>query len=185
MASLYRIPLIAALLMLGATAAAQESTAPMADLPPAEDACLAALRNGAQEAERTCSDLIAGLRYDGAVTGPDRQALAAALGNRALARMRSGALEDADADFSEALELAPDAWALHLNRATLALMNGDAGAALNYLGRVRQLVPADPAALAAADRNSILAWRMLGNLDAAAALSRGQQPPVAPAPPPG
>jgi tetratricopeptide (TPR) repeat protein len=157
----------------------------MPDLPPAEDVCLAAVRSGAQEADRTCSDLIAGLRYDGTATGPDRQALAAALGNRALARMRSGELEGAAADFSEALELAPDAWAVHLNLATLALMNGDAAAALNYLGRVRQLAPTDRAALAAADRNSILAWRVLGNLEAAAALSRGQQPLVAPAPPPG
>ena len=185
MGTRYRQPFLVALLALSAQAAAQQSPVPAADLPPAEDACLAAVRDRAPEAERTCSDLIAGLRYDGAATGPGGEALAAALGNRALARMRGGDLEGAEADFSEALTLAPDAWAIHLNRATLALMNGDAAAALNYLGRVRQLASSEPAALAAADRNSILAWRMLGNLDAASALSRGYPIHVAPARPPG
>ena len=180
------LPLIIALVALSGAAGGQEPTSPESGLsPPADDACLAAVRNRQPEADRTCSDLVAGLRYDGTATAAGRQALAAALGNRALARMRSGELEGAEADFSEALTLTPDAWALHLNRATLALANGDGAAALNYLGRVRQLVPADSAAVAAADRNSILAWRMLGNLDAAAALSQGQQVRVVPAPPPG
>ena len=152
---------------------------------PADDACLAAVRDRVADADRRCSDLIAGLRYDGASTGAGSRALAAALGNRALARMRSGDLEGADADFSEAETLAPDAWAIHLNRATLALMQGDAALALNYLGRVRQLAPADSPALAAAERNSIIAWRMLGDLNAAVAISRGQQLRAAPAAPPG
>ena len=181
-----QFPLLIALVVFSAAAAAQEPTSPESGLsPPADDACLAAIRTRQPEADRTCSDLVAGLRYEGTATASGRQALAAALGNRALARMRVGDLEGAEADLGEALALTPDAWAIHLNRATLALRNGDGAAALNHLGRVRQLVPADSAAVAAADRNSILAWRMLGNLEAADALSRGQQVRVAPAPPPG
>lgn len=172
------------LFALAANATAQE--APVVQQPPAaqtglvleraasfdsaEDACLAAVRERSAEAERSCSDLIAGLRYDGAAVSGN-PALAGALNNRALARMRAGDLEGAAGDLAEALELAPGAWAIHMNRARLALMNGDAAAALNELGRVRELVPADSAAAAAAERSSVLAWRLLGNLDAAAALS--------------
>ncbi len=179
----------AALLLLGAATAtgAEPAIDPLqpAAGPTEADACLSAVRDRAADADRTCSDLIAGLRYDGAATGTGSSALAAALGNRALARMRSGDLEGALADFGEAEALAPDAWAIHLNRATLALRQGDAATALNYLARVRQLVPAGSAADVAAQRNSILAWRMLGDLNAAAALSQGRSGPEAPATPPG
>ena len=186
------IPFSAGLLLLAAAVAA-----PAAEQAPADDACLAAVRAGAIDADRTCSDLIAGLRYDGAAVS-NAPALAAALNNQALARMRTGDLEGAAADLTEALDLAPAAWALYLNRATLALMNGDAGAALNDLGRVKELTPAGSAAAAAADRNSVLAWRMLGNLDAAevllaqaraqeqgGALSSRRPAPAVPVRPPG
>ena len=150
-----------------------------------EDACLEAVRAQAAEADRTCSDQIARLRYDNAST-TNAAALAGALNNRAMARMQSGDLEGAAADLGEAMALQPAAWAPYLNRANLALRTGDAAAALNDLGRLREMLPADsPAALAAA-RNAALAWRMLGNLSAAAVQLNGADPaPLAPEPPPG
>ncbi len=156
---------------LETVAAADATSEAPADAATAiEDPCLLAVRAGAADADRVCSDWIAGLRYEGS-TGRSNTALPGALNNRATARMQAGDLEGAAADLTEALEMAPTAWALYLNRANLSLMNGDAAAALNDLGRVRELVPdASAAALAAkraADRNSVLAWRMLGNLDAA------------------
>jgi tetratricopeptide (TPR) repeat protein len=150
-----------------------------------EDACLAAVQALAADADRTCSDQIARLRYDAASTG-NAPALAGALNNRAIARMQNGDLEGAAADLTEATALEPAAWAPYLNRANLALRTGDPAAALNDLGRLREMLPANsPAALAAA-RNAALAWRMLGNLNAAAAQLNGADPaPLAPETPPG
>lgn len=173
----------------GAATAATPDAQPI-DQPAVKDPCMMAVEAGAPEAERTCSDLIAGLRYDG-VAGGGAAALAGALNNRAMARMRTGDLEGAGADFTEALELLPDAWALYLNRATLALRRGDAGSALNDVGRVRELVPAGAPAARAADRSAALAWRMLGNLDAARmqleqmAVSAAPEAGAVPVPPPG
>jgi len=132
----------------------------------APDLCLNAVQAGSAEADRICSDLIAGLRYEGS-TGGANTALPGALNNRAIARMRAGDLEGAAADLTEALGMAPQAWALYLNRARLSLMNGDPAATLDDLGRVTELAPANRAAVVAADRSSVLAWRMLGNLQAA------------------
>ena len=47
------------------------------------------------------------------------------------------------------------------------------GDILNYAWVLTE-VPADSAAAAAAERSSVLAWRLLGNLDAAAALSEAR-----------
>ena len=158
-------PGILAALLIGALSV---STAAAAAPAATEDPCLDALRSGSTDADRVCSDLIAGLRYEGS-TGRMNTALPAALNNRAMARMKAGDLEGAAADLTEALELAPGAWAIYLNRANLALLNGDPAAAQDDLARVWELAPAASAAIYAADRNSVLAWRMLGNLNAAEA----------------
>jgi len=181
-----RLPLIAATLLMtafGAVSAAAatgaDATEPVPEVAPTAapepasgittdpDPCLSAVQEGATEAERHCSDQIAGLRYDGA---SGRTALPGALNNRAIARMQTGDLEGAAADLTEALELAPDASALYLNRARLALMSGDASAALDDLAQAQALMPPGSAAAMAADRSAVLAWRMLGNLGAAEAL---------------
>ena len=172
----------ACLLLFGIAATAHPQ--PATDLA-AEDACLSAVRAETADADRTCSDQIARLRYDSASTA-NAPALASALNNRAMARMNSGDLEGAAADLNEAMSLLPEAWAPYLNRATLALMSGDPGAALNDLGQLREMVPADSPAARAASRNATLAWRMLGNLQAAEFQLSSEQPiPVAPEPPPG
>lgn len=167
----------------------ETTTAPAAAAPAAPDSCLDALKAGSAEADRLCSDRIARLRYEGS-TGRTNTALPAALNNRAMARMKAGDLEGAAADLTEAFELAPGSWAIYLNRANLALMNGDPSAALENLARIRELAPAVPAAAYAADRSSVLAWRMLGNLDAAEAqldAMRAEAPPAPEVPgrPPG
>ena len=168
------------LLSAAATAHSQPATA-METI----DACLEAVEDRAADADRTCSDQIARLRYDSASTA-NAPALAAALNNRAMARMNSGDLEGAAADLAEALTLQPGAWAPYLNRATLALMTGDPGAALNDLGQLREMLPGDSPAARAAARNATLAWRMLGNLPAAERQFSSENPiPVAPSPPPG
>ena len=181
----------------------ESSAAPGTTPAPVADPCLSALQAATAEAERLCSDQIAGLRYEG-TAGRATAALPGALNNRAMARMNAGDIEGAAADLSEALELAPDAWALYLNRARLALMNGDAAAALNDLGRARELAAPDSAVDTAANRTAVLAWRMLGNLGAAETLlgqtlaqerasvvgsrksfSPARPTPLEPAPPPG
>ena len=172
----------ACLLTLSIAAAAQAQAAATTE---AEDVCLMAVQAKAAEADRTCSDQIARLRYDSASTA-NAPALAAALNNRAMARMNGGDLEGAAADLAESLALQPDAWAPYLNRATLALMTGDPGAALDDLGQLRDMLPTDSLAARAAARNATLAWRMLGNPRAAEFQLNSERPiPLAPEPPPG
>jgi tetratricopeptide (TPR) repeat protein len=161
------------------------------------DACSAAVQAEAVDAERVCSDHLAGLRYDGAAGIPQQMALASTLNNRAMARMGTRDLEGAAADFEEALALRPDAWAIHLNHGNFLLMRAEPGAALEAYDRVAALAPRDSAARNAARKNSALAWRVLGNPAAAeralaesnaddsggAALNPERQPRGEPAPP--
>ncbi|TNF88363.1 MAG: hypothetical protein EP301_05120, partial [Gammaproteobacteria bacterium] len=147
MAPIRTLVIVSAGLLIGATAVAPAAAATLDSEGPAEtinaaaaDPCLGALQAGATDAERVCSDQIAGLRYEGNIGGASA-ALPGALNNRAMARMRAGDLEGAAADLTVASELAPGAWALYLTRARLALMNGDAASALNDLGRLRELAP--------------------------------------------
>ena len=132
-----------------------------------EDVCFKAVRTAAADAERICSDRLAELRYDGAVSPTQRRALAGTLNNRAMARMSGGDLEGAGTDFEEAVSLQPDAWAIYLNRGNFELMRADPAAALEDYGRVARLAPAESDAARAARRNSALAWRALGDLAAA------------------
>lgn len=193
---------VAAVLLSMALAATTARAATATDVAATPDPCLEAVKAGSADADRVCSDVIAGLRYEGSA-GRANPALPGALNNRAMARMKAGDLEGASADLTEAFELAPDAWAIHLNRANLALLTGNPTTALDSLARVRELTPAESAATQAADRNSVLAWRMLGNLNAAETqLATADRPvgaasrtadgirsaapvPAAPAPPPG
>lgn len=133
----------------------------------AADACFAAVQAESADAERLCSDRLAGLRYDGATSTTQQQALASTLNNRAMARMAIGDLDGAATDFEEALALRPDAWAIHLNHGNFLLRRRDPGAALEAYGRVAELAPTDSEAVRAARTNSVLAWRALGNTAAA------------------
>lgn len=134
--------------------------------------CLDAVLSHSSTAERACSDLVATLSYplshEGAAGAADAQALASAFNNRALARMQArlhGAdLEGAATDLGEAIALTPSSWAIYLNRGNLQLASGNARAALADYERVLELAPEMSAAVS---RNSVLAWRMLGNLPAA------------------
>lgn len=133
----------------------------------AAEPCLHAAVSHSGEAERACSDLIAGLRYEGAAAGSDPQAavaLASAYNNRALARLDAGNLEGAAADLGEAITLTPSSWAIYLNRGNLQLTSGNPQAALADYERVLELAPDQAAAVS---RNSALAWRALGNPAAA------------------
>lgn len=133
--------------------------------------CYDAALNDATDADRSCSDLIAELSYQTPVTVSDRQALASAFNNRALARMAADELEGAAADLGEAITLAPDNWAILLNRGNLHLTSGNPQAALADYERV---LAAAPEQADAVRRNSILAWRSLGNLAAAERLLRSE-----------
>ncbi len=143
------------------------ATAATGSEPAVEDACFIAVRAQAADAERICSDRLAGLRYDGTAELPQRVALAATLNNRAMARMAIGDLEGAATDIDEALSLRPDDWAIHLNRGNFELMRANPSAALEAYDRVAESAPAESPATLAARRNSALAWRALGNLAAA------------------
>lgn len=131
--------------------------------------CLDAVRGLATDADRTCSDLIAQLSYTEAVTPHDRQVLASAYNNRALARMAADDLEGAAADLGEAISLTPENWAILLNRGNLHLASGNPQAALQDYERVQAAAPEQAWAVR---RNSILAWQAMGNPIAAAGLLR-------------
>ncbi len=132
-----------------------------------EAGCLDAVLAEATDADRTCSDLIAQLSYTAAVSPEDRQVLASAYNNRALARMAAEDLEGAAADLGEAISLTPENWAILLNRGNLHLANGNPQAALQDYERVQAAAPEQAWAVR---RNSILAWRAMGNPIAAAGL---------------
>lgn len=131
------------------------------------DECRDAALTASPTAETFCSDAIARLSYQGAATAADadtsagpRQALAAAFNNRAMARIASGNLSGAAEDLGEALSLAPDHWAIYLNRGNLHLAESQPQAALADYARARSL---SPAAGEAALKNSVLAYRALGD----------------------
>lgn len=124
-------------------------------------------------AETLCSDAIARLRYQGGAAasdpsapGANRQALAAAFNNRAMARIAAGNLTGAAEDLGEALSLAPDHWAIYLNRGNLHLAENQPQAALSDYARARELAPAAGEAVL---KNSVLAYRALGDLGRASA----------------
>lgn len=150
-----------------------------AALPAAGEAnCLEAVLAEAADADRTCSDQIAQLSYTEAVTPADRQVLASAFNNRALARMAVDDLEGAAADLGEAVSLTPGNWAILLNRGNLHLASGNPQAALLDYGRVQAAAPEQAWVVR---RNSILAWRAMGNPTAAAGLlNSGPVQPGAP-----
>ena len=135
------------------------------------DECRDAALAANPAAETLCSDAIARLSYQGAATDPEatgagRQALAAAFNNRAMVRIASGNLAGAGEDLGEALSLAPDRWAIYLNRGNLHLAEHQPQAALSDYARAQQLAPA---AGEAVTRNSVLAYRALGDLGRASA----------------
>ena len=97
-------------------------------------------------AETLCSDAIARHSYreaaaapDAEGTGPDLLALAAAYNNRAMARIAAGNLTGAAEDLGEAMSLAPDHWAIYLNRGNLHLAENQPQAALADYARARAL----------------------------------------------
>jgi tetratricopeptide (TPR) repeat protein len=125
-----------------------------------QDACF----DDGRVSERACSDLIAALSAGTGLSPVDQQALVSAYNNRGLARTRAGELEGAAEDLAEAASLAPDNWAVYVNRGNLMLTSGQPRAALADFQRAAELAEvAAPAALA----NSILAHRAL--LDTASA----------------
>ena len=137
------------------------------DPAPAPDGCFISLADPAEMAEladRTCSDQIAGLSYLVDPTAADRQALASAYNNRGIARTRLGNLDGASEDFAAALALAPEAWAIYLNRGNLWLARNEPEAALADYQQVAGLAPEPFAATA---RNRVLAYRALGDTNGA------------------
>ena len=137
------------------------------------DECRDAALTANPAAETLCSDAIARLSYQGggAASDPEaaasnRQALAAAFNNRAMARIAAGNLTGAGEDLGEAVSLAPDHWAIYLNRGNLRLAENQPQAALSDYARARDL---SPAAAAAVVKNSVLAYRALGDLGRATA----------------
>lgn len=130
------------------------------------DECRDAALTASPAAETLCSDAIARQSYQGAATATEadaagsRRALAAAFNNRAMARIVSGNLSGAAEDLGEALSLAPDHWAVYLNRGNLRLAENQPQAALSDYARARSL---SPAAAEAVLKNSVLAYRALGD----------------------
>ncbi|HEY5646872.1 MAG TPA: hypothetical protein VIS76_13055 [Pseudomonadales bacterium] len=146
----------------GAAAAAEAAAA---------DACRDAALAASPNAETLCSDAIARLSYQGAAapaelsaTAAGQTALAAAYNNRAMARISAGNLAGAADDLGEALTLAGDHWAIYLNRGNLRLAESQPGAALADYARARTLSAASAEAVL---KNSVLAYRALGDLDRA------------------
>lgn len=129
--------------------------------------CLDSVLSHSSNADRACSDLVAALSYQGATDNADPEqaiALASAFNNRAMARMHSGDLEGAASDLAEAVSLTPSNWAVYLNRGNLHLANTNIQAALADYQRVLELSPDMARSL---DLNSVLAWRALGDVQAA------------------
>ncbi|MGE0621761.1 MAG: hypothetical protein AB7I04_14005 [Pseudomonadales bacterium] len=130
-------------------------------------------------AETLCSDAIARQSYrdtaaapDAAGEGSDRLALAAAYNNRAMARIAAGNLTGAAEDLGEAMSLAPDHWAIYLNRGNLHLAENQPQAALADYARARALAASTGRAVsadAAVLKNAVLAYRALGDLGRASA----------------
>ena len=146
-----------ATISLPATAAVT-ATATHSEVEP--DRCFADFADGLEAVERTCSDVIAGLVNLPDLTPEEHMALVSAYNNRAIARTRSGETDAAAEDFGQALTLAPDSWALYLNRGNLMLARNDPQAALLDYQRARDL---HPEAGSAVGRNSALAYRGLGD----------------------
>ncbi len=123
-------------------------------------------------AETLCSDAIARLSYRGGTPSgtegadADTLALAAAFNNRAMARIAAGNLTGAAEDLGEAVTLAPDQWAIYLNRGNLHLAENQPQAALADYARADSL---SPAARVAVLKNAVLAYRSLGDLGQATA----------------
>lgn len=108
---------------------------------------------GTDDAAYVC-DLAVQMARDGA----SRQALAAALANRALVLAAGGRLEPALTDLDDALTLTPDDPALHGNRGNLLLRLDRPAEALEAHDRAVALAPQDPAAY----YNRAFSYRALG-----------------------
>jgi len=160
-------------LSLPATAAVATVAVPSVADP---DLCFADFADGLEAVERTCSDVIAGLINLTAPTPEERIALVSAYNNRAIARTRSGETDAAAEDFGQALTLAPNSWAIYLNRGNLMLAQNNPQAALLDYQKARDL---QPEAGSAVDRNSALAYRGLGDpLSAQQSLELARPPPM-------
>lgn len=162
--------------LLPALAATEEAAAPdeAATAEPADaispaGACREAVLGRNAGAERVCSDAIARLAYDAGADPAANRALAGAHNNRALARIAAKDLTGAAEDIDEALRLTPESWAAYLNRGTLRLAGNEPEAALADYAKAQAMAPA---ATRHVLRNSVLAYRALGDpAQAASALA--------------
>ena len=142
--------------------------APSGAAASAGEGCREALLADDPGAERACSDAIDFLNA-GPADPARRMQLAAAYGNRALSRLGAGDLEGAAADFDQALQLAPEHPALHLNRGNLFLTAGDPEAALAEYRIAAGFTAGNqpgltlPTVRQAALANSLLAYRAMGD----------------------